>query len=451
MNPGVRDNYRKSVARPALALWLALGVGMTVRAEEPISFVLPAANFQPVASDAYEADFTPPAEPMPAETLTPPQPPLEPTRAKLVSPEGPDADGYMQADEYESLECPNCDGGCNGGCLPPGRLPNGQYPDDWMWGCGQWPYANGPGTCDDWRVGPIWDVTVDGMVMTREAANLQAIEARMDELQPTPADPEFANQFDRGPGGRVYLTGLVPRDVGYQVMAGYEGIEDWNAAVVYPEDPTFPPFGQPTTQRTLTYESSLQSGEINIMRMCNPAVRPYCGVRYIKFDDEIWDRSNQELVPPTVPPMSTVSEVDTLNIFNLENNLIGFQGGVKYDVWNWGRRFSLQGFINGGVYLNDAKWSHQEDEFQVHYLTNGTVTASGNSNLTTIHDSNVAYIGEASLTAVCRINKCWAGRVGYQVLYIDGVHLASDAYLDSTVDDRSLIFHGWHAGLECRR
>jgi hypothetical protein len=41
--------------------------------------------------------------------------------------------------------------------------------------------------------------------------------------------------------------------------------------------------------------------------------------------------------------------------------------------------------------------------------------------------------------------------VGYQVLYIDGVHLASDAYLNSTIDDRSLIFHGWHVGLECRR
>ena len=53
----------------------------------------------------------------------------------------------------------------------------------------------------------------------------------------------MSEQFDRGPGGRVYLTGLVPRNVGYQVMAGYEGIEEWNAAIVYPEQPTFPPFG----------------------------------------------------------------------------------------------------------------------------------------------------------------------------------------------------------------
>ena len=60
-------------------------------------------------------------------------------------------------------------------------------------------------------------------------------------------------------------------------------------------------------------------------------------------------------------------------------------------------------------------------------------------------------MGEASITAVCRLNKCWACRAGYQVLFIDGVSLASDAYLDTGVDDRSLIFHGWHAGIECRR
>ncbi len=44
------------------------------------------------------------------------------------------------------------------------------------------------------------------------------------------------------------------------------------------------------------------------------------------------------------------------------------------------------------------------------------------------------------------MNKCWACRVGYQVLFIDGVSLASDAYLDTGVDSRSMIFHGWHVG-----
>ena len=78
-------------------------------------------------------------------------------------------------------------------------------------------------------------------------------------------------------------------------------------------------------------------------------------MRYIKFDDEIWDQSVQEVTPcpPPVPP--DVPNWTRCNVFDIENNLIGFQGGVKYDIWNWGRRFSLQGFLNSGVYYNKAK------------------------------------------------------------------------------------------------
>jgi hypothetical protein len=443
--PGVREANHKLVVRGALALTL-LAACAASRAEEPISFVLPAANFQPVASDAYPADAMPPA--------------TAPTPTEVVSPEGTDTEEYLPAEVYEPLDGPNC----NGGCLPPGRMPNGQYPDDWMWGCGQWPYANGPGTCDDWKVGPIWDVTVDGMVMTREGTDLDALEAATGKI----LDPEVTEQFDRGPGGRVYLTGLLPKNAGYQMFAGYEGIEEWNAAIVYPEEPVpgmLP--GDPTERRSLFYRSSLHSGELNFLRMCNPAWRPYCGVRYMKFDDEIWDQNIQNALPPLPGPAPpTVTETDTYNIFDIENNLIGFQGGLKYDIWNVGRRFSLQGFVNGGVYYNRVKWSNLTKTTETQFTADNTltpvdpmdpaidessVTVSDNSGLTIAERSDVAFAGEASLTGVCRLNKCWACRVGYQVLWIDGVQLAEDAYLGTGLESRALLFHGWHAGVECRR
>ena len=79
----------------------------------------------------------------------------------------------------------------------------------------------------------------------------------------------------------------------------------------------FRPFGTPTTRRSLYYRSSLHSGELNILRMCNPAWRPYCGVRYIKFDDEIWDQLEQTaLTPLPADPAQTVTINDTLNIFD---------------------------------------------------------------------------------------------------------------------------------------
>jgi hypothetical protein len=447
---------------------LAWGLCAIAGAEEPISFVLPAANFQPVAADAYPADAT-----LSDQSLATPA--NSPMPTELASPEGTDTEIYFPTETYEPLDCPNCNGGSDGGCgLPPGRLPNGQYPDDWMWGCGQWPYANGPGTCDDWKVGPIWDVTVDGMVMTRPNTNLGALENAMPDRpmnQNAPFNfltPDVTEQFDRGPGGRVYLTGLLPKNAGYQMFAGYEGIEEWNASIVYPEvaiDP--PPAGDTTERRSLYYRSSLHSGELNFLRMCDPAWRPYCGVRYMKFDDEIWDQNIQNALPPLPGPAPpTVTQTDTYNIFDVENNLIGFQGGLKYDIWQVGKRFSLQGFINGGVYYNRVKWSNLTKTTETQFTADDTstpvdpmdpavdessVTVSDNSGLTIAERSDVSFAGEASLTGVCRLNKCWACRAGYQVLFIDGVQLASDAYLNSTVEDRSLLFHGWHAGVECRR
>jgi len=458
--------FSNSLARRAAVL-LVLGCwpAASSRGEEPITFVLPAANFQPVAADAYDPVTPPQTAPTPPQdepTLTPPaQPPTPPasrsmepgpTGAELIVPEGIDDESYVPVDAGDGLECAHCNGG-PGGCESCGgiydRLPNGQIPDDWMWGCGGWPYANGPGTCDDWKVGPIWDVTVDGIVMTREGADLTALQDRMPNKPTVPTGETILfEQFDRGPGGRVYLTGLVPRDVGYQVMAGYEGIEEWNAAIVYPEVPTFPPFSSPTTQRSLYYRSSLHSGELNIIRMCSPALRPYCGVRYIKFDDEIWDQSQQTMTPfPTLP----ATELDTLNAFDIENNLIGFQGGLKYDVWQFGRRLSMQGFLNSGVYYNKAKFSNLQQEFQTEYASDGSSSQQVNSNLTIVEESMVSYVGEASLTAVCRLNRCWACRVGYQMLLISNVNLAQDAYLGESVDGQSMIFHGWSAGIECRR
>ena len=65
--------------------------------------------------------------------------------------------------------------------------------------------------------------------------------------------------------------------------------------------------------------------------------------------------------------------------------------------------------------------------------------------------SEIAYVTEASISGVCRLNKCWALRAGYQAMLINNVHLAEDAYLGTGLEARSLFFHGWHAGVEHRR
>jgi hypothetical protein len=49
------------------------------------------------------------------------------------------------------------------------------------------------------------------------------------------------------------------------------------------------------------------------------------------------------------------------------------------------------------------------------------------------------------------VNRCLAVKAGYQFLWIGGLHLASDAYLDSFAGSRDMWFDGWHVGAEYRR
>jgi hypothetical protein len=342
----------------------------------------------------------------------------------------------------------------------------GGHPSDWPWGCGGSPFRTGPGWCDDWDVGCRWDVAVDGMVMWREDADLAALEAGMRAMDITGTQllTPFTEQFEYGPGGRVSFISKLPH-YAWQMHAGYEGIEEWNASVVFPKTPLpplpplpFPPLTPPLDQlafqqRTLHYRSNLHSGELNFVRdVCSRVWRPYCGVRYLKFDDEINDTLNQEAPPPfdTVPPVD-VFTTDRFNIVDIENNLIGFQVGLRHDLWRPMRRLSIEGFVNAGVYYNRVKHTNFMGEVTTQQAFGEFDTVSSVFNNDVRELSEISYIGEASLSGVCRLNKCWALRAGYQALWITDLHVAEDAYLNTGIEGRDLFFHGWHAGVEHRR
>jgi hypothetical protein len=384
----------------------------------------------------------------------------------------------------------------------------GGHPDDWPWGCNGSPFRTGPGFCDTWEVGCRWDVAVDGIVMRRDDTDLLALESIMrqdvNNLTGTIGSYGTADlipateQFDYGVGGRVWMTSKLPKSL-WQMHFGYEGIEEWDASVVFPKqsvelddfvpgtDPPTPPINVPPgptdaafEQRRLHYKSSLHAAELNFVRDCG-VVRPYCGVRYVKFDDEINDFFDQEVgfpLPAQVPafdtlfpPVGPVITTDRFNIFDIENNLIGFQIGARHDLWRPNRRMAIQGFVNSGVYYNRIKYTSLMGIFtteafgdNVNTPLAGDPPAADTTDLdeSRLDVSNVvnndvreydeiSYVTEASISGVCRINKCWALRAGYQAMWINNVHLAEDAYLGTDLEGRSLFFHGWHAGVEHRR
>jgi hypothetical protein len=368
------------------------------------------------------------------------------------------ASGQLDAQSGLGGDCESCRGGSF----------FGWHADDWMWGCGGWPFQTGPGDCDTWKVGPVWDVSVDGMTLFREGANLAAItaQAAVNSQGGALGAPELTNQFDYGGGGRVFATGTLPRCAGYRLQFGYEGVEEWNASVVFPKHtPMFVPAGAPvppadsSEQRRVHYTSNMQSAEFNFQQPSCSVWQPYVGVRYLRFNDELTDVMDQE-APPPLPALvpDTVTTTDTLNLFDLNNQLIGFQVGVRRDLWQICQRVTLQGFVNSGVYYNRIKRTNLMSLTTTQVIGYNTTTdTAGRSDVAqaTNNDvaelSDVAYIAEASLTGVCRLNKCVALRGGYQMLWIQGVRLAENAYLGADLPERRLTFQGWHVGVEYRR
>jgi hypothetical protein len=369
----------------------------------------------------------------------------------------------------------------------------GGSPADWSWGCNGSPYRTGPGMCDDWRVGCRWHVTVDGMILSREDADLASIRGQMPDAFPgyipdistsapaTPGDgivddPTF-EQFEEEGGARISFTSQVARCVGWDMQVAYEGIPEWNSSIVYPKQsfefdfPNNPipqppaPFPEGSLQRALHYRSALHSLEMNALKGVEEW-RPLFGIRYFRFDDEINDSIENEMQPPLAGPnpanfpIGPSIETDRLNLFDIQNNLIGAQVGLLHDTWRVSRRLAIEGRINGGVYYNRIKYTNIMGTYTTQTYADNTATAAVNEARVDFSDvvnndlreySEIAYSGEAAITGICRLNKCWALRGGYQVLWIANVHTAEDAYLgDENVND-DLLFHGWHAGIECRR
>jgi hypothetical protein len=280
-------------------------------------------------------------------------------------------------------------------------------------------------------------------------------------------DDPFLTQFCYGGGARIWAMGELPRSEKYQIQFGYEGVEEWNAAVLFPEqeldaDPDI------MQARSLHYRSSLHSAEFNFYRRPVSTVRPFWGIRYVRFTDEITDTTDQSapFPAPVVEMRPTIVEfADETDYIDIKNNLIGFQLGLREDLWHLNQRVSLQGFLNAGVYYNHVQFSdgslNTSTVFTSEVVDDTTVvpdtTAAGSTSISSSgvvsssEPSDVAYLAEASITAICRLNRCVALRGGYQFFWVDGLALAEDAYLDQPLGRHNFLMQGWHVGIEYRR
>lgn len=317
------------------------------------------------------------------------------------------------------------------------------------------PYLTGPGNCDNWCVGPHWNVEVEGMALRRTGVDWSGVEAL------ATATPGFATElldnFGYGPGGRIFVTGYNDSDYGIQI--GYEGINDYNATALFVDPNIDPDDPSDDNVRSFNYETTFNSIEINFMRRTTAPTKIFAGFRYVQVDEDFADSLTQaKTVPAPNDPALTDAYVDTRDLIKLENRMIGFQLGALRDAWALNKWLTIEPFGNGGVYYNNFKREDLQDTVDTLVtgpdtgtlapaFTSSSFTQFGTSN----NFSEISFLGEVGVTAVFRLNQCVAIRGGYQALVMDGVGTGLDAYFEPGLNGTTVLYHGARFGLEYQR
>lgn len=320
-----------------------------------------------------------------------------------------------------------------------------------------------------------FDFAVDGMYLTREsvgrnidissrgAAAVGGIVLSTDDLA---FDYEEGFRFTAatqvGPGSNLEFTyyGLFfYDDTAIAVRTGPLATDGLFS--VLSDFGTNPPGGFAETDNAdlhlINYNSTFDSFELNFRQRWMAANCRYqgswlWGARYFKLDEEfLFFSSSTDGLPPGDPARNLSYTVDT------NNSLTGLQIGG--DVWVClmpGLRLGAE--AKGGVYYNHMNVDS--------VITVNTLPLTPGINPFTEEQiqGDVAFVGDASLIATYRVNYQWTLRAGYQILFVDGVALATEnfntqppagpfgplaaARVPFVDDDGNVLYHGMFAGAE---
>jgi hypothetical protein len=180
---------------------------------------------------------------------------------------------------------------------------------------------------------------------------------------------------------------------------------------------------------------SCSSGSPN----CGPAtsLEWFVGFRYLSLREDL-----------RISGARTVDTLDETGFYDTtsRNDLFGAQLGGR--IRRCYGRFSWEATGKAGIFGNSAG---QEQVFVDYpgFLLRPTTGANG---------GNVAFVGELDLTGIYQINQTWGLRLGYSLMFIDGVALApsqTDFTFTSTSGtalntNGNLFLHGVNVGLEAR-
>ena len=213
---------------------------------------------------------------------------------------------------------------------------------------------------------------------------------------------------------------------------------------------------------TWDYSTQLYNAELNAQKKVSDGVTILAGFRWLQLRENL-----EGTIPPADTfqptwknnPLNTLFDVAQITTgtpaptyppfwnTSTTNNLYGFQVGAEGKIFERGR-FSINGLIKGGPYLNHAS------ELTGVSLAK-TVYESGAS------ANRAAFVGEGGLQCKYRVTRAITLKLGYEVLWLSGVATAPgqirETYITSSPtgvsthdvsSNSNVLFHGATAGLE---
>jgi hypothetical protein len=369
---------------------------------------------------------------------------------------GPVHDGQMYGGEvmYGDAGVPcdgSCDGACGGGCE--GACGDGA---GWLGGhcglfggyngqhCGKLngPYGSGGNCLPRW-----YDVHAEWLFWKRDFdESLSFSSAGI--LGP---DALNANQLDLSEESGFRVTGAYLLGVATSMEFTYFGALNWasGAQASSPDGALFSVFsdfgsnplnGFPETDfgtlHQIALSSELDNGEINVRHRW---VSANCLVHSSMLAGARYFRLREDLI------YATQTDLGAMNYkVKTDNDLVGAQVGGDL-FFSISPRLKVGAEVEGGLYGTS---SSQRTNM---VSTNSPALREYN------HDNDVAFLGEAGVIALFRATSQLTLRVGYQVLYVDGVALAVDnfnttspftarnSFLDTSGD---VFYHGSTLGFE---
>lgn len=243
-----------------------------------------------------------------------------------------------------------------------------------------------------------------------------------------------AGDLDLGTSFGLDVTAIVRLNKAMGIETRYFGVTDWGASRVV-TDPggggvRFEGFGAilPAVSEQLDYASRFYSLEINVLPLVTEGVPLVLGFRGLQLHErfELWQ---------------TGSLPKALALGNRANNyLYGFQIGAEPYLMGAGGALRVDGLVKAGIYGNHASQATVSPVLGPSVLARRDVAA---------------FAGEAGLTIVYRINRSFALRGGYELIWLSQVALAPDQSRKTDLGDASAqldlgsaLLHGATASLE---